>query len=168
MLIGIGSDWSPSGSKNLLGELKVARLVSEELGNVFTDREIVAMATRNAAKILNWNAVLGSVEKDKRADLVVLYGRKGDPYERLLKGRESSIILVVVNGTPRCGQVGLMQHFGEGTESWRVGRAERILNLEQETADPRHPFSRGSVGVDLRPPAPVCPDAAHSFQKIAR
>ena len=27
--IGIGPDWSPSGSKNLLGELKIARLVSQ-------------------------------------------------------------------------------------------------------------------------------------------
>jgi cytosine/adenosine deaminase-related metal-dependent hydrolase len=27
VLIGIGSDWSPSGSKNLLGELKIAKLV---------------------------------------------------------------------------------------------------------------------------------------------
>ena len=29
LLVGIGSDWSPTGSKNLLGELKVARLVSK-------------------------------------------------------------------------------------------------------------------------------------------
>lgn len=48
--IGLGSDWSPSGSKNLLGELKVARLVSAALGNVFTDKELIAMATREAAK----------------------------------------------------------------------------------------------------------------------
>jgi len=32
VLIALGPDWSPSGSKNLLGELKVARLVSEEAG----------------------------------------------------------------------------------------------------------------------------------------
>ena len=48
ILIGLGSDWSPTGSKNLLGELKVARLVSQALGGLFTDREIVAMATRRA------------------------------------------------------------------------------------------------------------------------
>ena len=29
--IGLGSDWSPSGSKNLLGELKVAWLYSQHM-----------------------------------------------------------------------------------------------------------------------------------------
>ena len=31
--LGIGSDWSPSGSKNLLGELKVARLATMDCGS---------------------------------------------------------------------------------------------------------------------------------------
>ena len=47
--IGIGPDWSPSGSKNLLGELKVARLASQATGGTFSDREILAMATTTAA-----------------------------------------------------------------------------------------------------------------------
>ena len=136
ILIGLGSDWSPTGSKNLLGELKVARLVSQALGGLFTDREIVAMATRNAAKILKWDEALGSLEPGKRADLFVVTGRQGDPYDRLLRSRESTISLVVVNGMPRCGQVRLMETFGVGTEPWTVGRAQRILNLEHETGDP--------------------------------
>ena len=55
--IGIGSDWAPSGGKNLLGELKVASLASAAKGNVFTPHELIAMATR-AAKILNWDRVI--------------------------------------------------------------------------------------------------------------
>ena len=69
ILIGIGSDWSPSGSKNLLGELKPARLFSQEHGGIFTDCEIVSMATCNTAKILQWHASVGSLEAGKRADL---------------------------------------------------------------------------------------------------
>src|SRR5215210_4251204 len=34
--IGLGSDWSPSGSKSLLGELKVARIVAAEQGIGFS------------------------------------------------------------------------------------------------------------------------------------
>src|ERR687890_344616 len=45
--IGLGSDWSPSGSKSLLGELKVARIVVAERDIGFSDREILAMATRD-------------------------------------------------------------------------------------------------------------------------
>ena len=69
--VGLGSDWSPSGSKNLLGELKVAWLVAQEVGGL-TKQDIVAMATRTAARILGWGAALGTLEAGKRADLLVI------------------------------------------------------------------------------------------------
>jgi 5-methylthioadenosine/S-adenosylhomocysteine deaminase len=134
--IGIGSDWSPSGSKNLLGELKVARLVAAEMDTGFTDRDLVAMATRDAAKILRWDGSLGSIEEGKRADMLVVYGRSGEPYAKLLEARETSISLVVIDGMPRSGNKRLMDNFGLGTEQWRIGSAERVLNLAQETANP--------------------------------
>lgn len=136
VLMGIGSDWSPSGSKNLLGELKVARLTSQELGGVFDDRELVAMATRNAAKILKWEHALGSIEAGKRADLVVVAGRTGDPYAQLIEARETGITLVVIDGAPRYGQTRLMNNFGAGTEKVRVASSARVLNLAQEQSDP--------------------------------
>ena len=136
VLIGIGSDWSPSGSKNLLGELKVAHLVSQERGGVFSNRELLAMATTNAAKILKWDKAVGSIEAGKFADLLVVNGRRGDPYDRLIKSRETSITLVVINGVPRYGQKRFMRRFGDGGEEWRVGRSKRGLNLKQKTADP--------------------------------
>lgn len=136
MRIGIGSDWSSTGSKNLIGELKVARSVSAAEGGVFTDRELLAMATRNAAEILKWDKVLGSIEAGKRADIFIISGRRGDPYARLLESRETSIILVIIDGVPRYGRVSLMERFGSGTERLKVGSAERMMNLMQETADP--------------------------------
>src|SRR5215211_1818153 len=134
--IGIGSDWSPSGSKSLLGELKVARVVAAEQGIGFSDRDILAMATRNAAEILKWDGALGSIEAGKRADLLVVYGRSTDPYGGLLAAGETQISLVVIDGVPRLGNERMMSAFGPGTERWRVGSAERVLNLSQENADP--------------------------------
>ncbi len=136
ILIGIGSDWSPSGSKNLLGELKVARLFSQEHGGIFTDCEIVSMATCNAAKILQWDKSLGSLETGKRADLVVIDGKTGDPYAQLLQSSETAFSLVVINGVPRFGRTRLMQPLGEITEYWSLRRSRRALNLKQATADP--------------------------------
>lgn len=134
--IGLGSDWSPSGSKNLLWELKVARLVSDTQGGIFSDRELLAMVTRDAAAILRWDRSLGSIEPGKFADLFVVAGRRGDPYAALLEARETQISLVIIDGVPRCGRPSLMSHFGPGTESWRIGQARRILNLAQENVDP--------------------------------
>ena len=51
----LGSDWSPSGSKNLLGELKVADMWNRErLGGAFSDAELCAMVTCNPADAIGW------------------------------------------------------------------------------------------------------------------
>ncbi len=73
--IALGSDWSPSGSKNLLGELKVAKLYNEANGKLFSDYELIAMATKNAARVIKWDKELGTLEKGKRADVIVIKGQ---------------------------------------------------------------------------------------------
>lgn len=135
--IGIGSDWSVSGSKNLLGELKVARLVSQMLGGVFSDRDLVTMATCNAAAILKWQDVLGSIETGKRADLLVIDGVAGEPYGALIESKETAIRLVMINGVPRYGIPTLMKQLGVvASEPIRVGGRTRQLFLDQTTSDP--------------------------------
>ena len=70
--IALGSDWGPSGTKNLLGELKVAQVVGDELGGLFTAEELCAMVTTTPAEILGWGGKIGRVEAGKIADLLVL------------------------------------------------------------------------------------------------
>jgi 5-methylthioadenosine/S-adenosylhomocysteine deaminase len=134
--IGLGSDWSPSGSKNLLGELKVARIYSDENGRLFSDYELVCMATRNAATIIKWQRELGTLEKGKRADLLVI-GRQGrDHYRTLLTASEAHISLVVVNGAARFGDGSLMLKFKGATEKRKIGTKYKHFNLQQATSDP--------------------------------
>jgi 5-methylthioadenosine/S-adenosylhomocysteine deaminase len=134
--LGIGSDWSPTGSKNLLGELKVARLYSEALGGVFSDRELVTMATRGAAVILQWDTVIGTLEAGKRADLLVIEGQSGDPYAALIRAKETSLQLVMINGIARYGTPPLMLPLGPGGETLQVAGHLRQVFLQQATADP--------------------------------
>lgn len=129
--IGLGSDWSPSGSKNLLGELKAARLAGDGLG----DREIVAMVTRDAAAILTWERVAGTLEPGHCADLLVIDGVRSDPYAALIAARETAIRLVMINGVARYGQPALMARLGAAGETIRVGGRPRALNLAG-TVDP--------------------------------
>lgn len=134
--IGLGSDWSPSGSKNLLGELKVARIYSDENGSLFSDYELVAMATKNAAAIIKWDKELGTLEPGKRADLLVISRQDRDHYRTLLTAAESQIGLVVVNGAPRFGDGNIMLKFKGATEKRKVGNKFKHFNLQQVTADP--------------------------------
>ena len=65
--IALGCDWAPSGSRNLLNELKVAHLLSEASATaIFKPRELVAMVTREAARLLEWESVLGTLAGQAR------------------------------------------------------------------------------------------------------
>ncbi|MDH2413868.1 amidohydrolase family protein [Nocardioides sp. CER19] len=137
--VALGSDWSPSGSKNLLGELKVARIYADTAGILLSDVDLVRMATTNPAQLLGWSTHLGSLEPGKRADLIVLTGRTGDPYRQLITATEADVHLVMINGVARVGTPGLMHHQvvdpGAIVERIRVGGRTRVLNLAQATAD---------------------------------
>jgi cytosine/adenosine deaminase-related metal-dependent hydrolase len=140
LTIGLGPDWSPSGSKNLLWELKIARLVANQEQAPLSDFDLIAMATRNAAKILRWDKQLGTLEAGKRADLLVVSNRDGDPYQHLLTRSEHDIELVVINGVPRYGASQPMRRLlGDGpnnVEAATIANRRRLLNLHQATSDP--------------------------------
>ncbi len=134
--MGLGSDWAPSGSKNLLGELKVATLANQAQGEPFTAQELVAMATANGARILRWDQELGTIEPGKRADLLVIAGQQGDDYERLIQARETDIHLLLIEGVGRYGLTRLMVPWGAGAERIRVGGRPRLLNLAEPGGHP--------------------------------
>jgi hypothetical protein len=99
VLVSLGTDWTPSGSPNLLTELKVAdrtlrdaRLLGERraivsdltAGHGHTDRGaaeraldqlLVEMVTINPATTVRWDDQVGSIEIGKAADLLVIDGR---------------------------------------------------------------------------------------------
>jgi cytosine/adenosine deaminase-related metal-dependent hydrolase len=167
--IGIGSDWAPSGSKNLLAELKVALLESQRRGWSLSARDLVALATSSAAKILRWDRRLGSLEPGKMADLVVVEGASGDPYEALLRSRETSLVLVMINGIARVGTPGLMKSLGVTGESIKVGGHTRRLNLAQATADPDVTKLRLADAIDLLSKAlQNLPNVAQKMKRAAR
>jgi hypothetical protein len=139
------------------------------MGSVFSDRDIVSMATRNAAAILQWDALLGSLEVGKRADLLVISGVTGDPYEQLLEAKETDICLVMINGIARYGLPRLMHQLTASGEILRIGGRERMVFLEQATADP-------SVGeltlhistATLREALTRLPELAREFEQPTR
>ncbi len=162
--IGLGSDWSVSGSKNLLGELKVARLVSQGLGGGLEDEDLVAMVTCDAAAILRWNGALGSLAAGKRADLIVVRGgQSGGAYAPLLDARETDLLLVLINGVPRYGLPGLMKKVGVASgEPIRVGGLDRSVHLAQKTVDP-------AVGkISVAAARETLADALHRLPELAR
>jgi cytosine/adenosine deaminase-related metal-dependent hydrolase len=134
----IGCDWSPTGSKNLLQELKVAAFENKRQGNVFSDFELIQAVTSNAAKIAGWGGVLGTVRPGMFADLLVIKGVSGDAYKHLLKAVEKDVRLVTVHGVPRYGDLELLQEVvpdtGGEVEEWKVEGVSKGFYLFSESS----------------------------------
>ena len=108
--ISLAPDWAPSGSKSVLGELKVADLVNKNaLKSLFTDRELVEMVTRKPAEAMDWGKRLGQISEGFLADVIIVDDKNADPYRNLIIAIEENIQMVVVRGEPLYGDAGMMQ-----------------------------------------------------------
>lgn len=136
-LFGLGSDWTPSGSRNILQELKVAWLCAQEVQDIakrFGFEDLVHAVTINSARAAGWAEHVGALEAEKLADLLVLDSRVDDPFENLVRGTERDVQLVVVDGVARHGDTALMGVAGLGErhlEALTIGNRPKALDLSQ-------------------------------------
>ncbi|HKQ79627.1 MAG TPA: amidohydrolase family protein [Blastocatellia bacterium] len=144
----LGCDWSPSGSKNLLEELKVAWLMVQADGAELTFRDLCAAVTCQAANIVGWGEALGVIKNGKLADLVVIAGVDGDPYEKLVRATEREVALVIINGHARYGDKDIIAEFGfPATQLEAItvgGKAKRLHLMRQGDPLEQLSFSKAS------------------------
>jgi 5-methylthioadenosine/S-adenosylhomocysteine deaminase len=137
LTVSLGTDWSPSGSGNLLEELKIADITLRDpalLGGSRSlvpalrsekalDRALVAMVTRNPARTLRWTGRVGSIAAGKVADLTVITKpsespvRAGVPssaYRSLIDATDRDVRLTLVGGNPLAGDPALMRKLKRG------------------------------------------------------
>jgi 5-methylthioadenosine/S-adenosylhomocysteine deaminase len=133
VLISIGSDWSPTGSKNILWELKVADLYNKNsLNGTFTDLELVEMITINPTRSVGFEDMLGSIRKGLVADLVVFEKKENDPYRNLINAIEADLKLVVINGRPKYGDLELLNNFGlSHVEKLSIGSVTKGIDISE-------------------------------------
>ena len=121
--IAIAPDWSITGSNDMLGELGFAALWNkQQLGNLFTNKELVDMVTRIPAAMAGLSDKIGSIKAGLYADLLVISGNSIDPYSALINSNQMDIKLVMVNGSAIYGRQDLMENF------WNSDKFEVILN----------------------------------------
>ncbi|HIA40268.1 MAG TPA: hypothetical protein EYN88_05275, partial [Candidatus Poseidoniales archaeon] len=107
--ITLAPDWSPSGTKSPLHELKVADLWDEDmLGDVFSNYEMVQMVTSNAVDAMHWEADVGRISPGLAADFVIIDSFDEDPYRNLIDAVDPDIRLTIVGGLAVYGDVDMM------------------------------------------------------------
>ena len=127
----LGADWSPSGSKSLLGELKVADLWSRtKLDGALSAQDICAMATCNPADALGWSDRIGRLRPGLHGDVAVVTEQDPDPYRNLVAATEADVRFVAVNGEPFYGLTSLLRSGGAThAEPIRVAGHDRAIVL---------------------------------------
>ncbi|MEP7112383.1 MAG: hypothetical protein ABI862_03890 [Ilumatobacteraceae bacterium] len=153
VLVCVGSDWGPSGSKNLLGELKVAYTWVRHAGLDVTPFDLTEMVTSNPGDLLAraWSGLApGRLQQGRMADAVAIAKRHDDPWTNLLLARERDIMLVISDGKARYGTAALMKAAGEtSTTSMRVGPQSRRFVLRRPD-DPTRTWTWAAVMNQLR------------------
>jgi 5-methylthioadenosine/S-adenosylhomocysteine deaminase len=128
----LGTDWGPSGTKSLLGELKVARLWADAQGWDLDDHALVRMVTANPGDALAraWQVPSGRLVPGALGDLVAVAPRRADPWQNLVAARERDVVLVAVGGRARWGTAEAMLAAGAaGAVPVRMGNTTRRVTL---------------------------------------
>lgn len=129
----VGSDWGPSGTRNVLGEVKVAWLVSQARQWGLQPFDLVKMITANPGDVLAeaWGVQAGRLQPGALGDLAVIAAPAGaEPFKTILDATERDVRLVLVGGRALYGTAGLMKQAGATqTSALKVGTQSRRLAL---------------------------------------
>jgi len=97
VLISLSTDWTPSGSMNLVRELTCAdELNNIYFNNAFTARELWLMVTYNPAIAMHVDDRIGSLQPGNFGDITIFDGRGSDnPYRTVIEADATSTALVL-------------------------------------------------------------------------
>ena len=126
--IALAPDWSPTGSDGLLGELNYASVWNQtQAPLVFTEHDLVNMATSNAAGLVGLGSRIGSLAPGYAADLIVVTeDRVGDAhspspakdaYWILTHSTPRDLQLVVIGGDAVYGDPALLKQAAPGSSA---------------------------------------------------
>ncbi len=135
----LGSDWAPSGTKHVLGEVKVARIVADHLGWQLSDQDLVEMVTSAPGDVLarSWQRQVGRLQPQAIADVLVLKAsRRARPYPTVVSATEADVELVVIDGQPRYGTEALMAAASTDPQTAITVAGQRRSLALSDPADP--------------------------------
>ncbi len=131
----LAPDWSPTGSVGLLGELNYASVWNQtQTPPPFSERDLVEMATGNAAALVGLNDEIGSLAAGHAADMIVVKGNSNkDAYWNLTHSSPQDVRLVLIGGAVMYGDRELVEQFSTAptapTETLDVCGSAKVIPL---------------------------------------
>ncbi|MEM7677575.1 MAG: amidohydrolase family protein, partial [Myxococcota bacterium] len=138
--IALGTDWTATGSMNILRELRCVDSYNRDyLDGFFSDRSLVDMATKNAAGVLRIDDRLGVLAPGREADITIYNASTRDGYRSIIEADPQDISLVMRSGVALYGDDVLIDALvgtDAGCESIDVCGSTKRVCSEQETGFP--------------------------------
>ncbi|MBI5535641.1 MAG: amidohydrolase family protein [Deltaproteobacteria bacterium] len=170
LTIALAPDWSMGGSVNILDELNFAwQFTQTTWPGLLTSKDLVKMVTSEAAKAIEVQNQLGTIEVGKLADLIVVSGDTANPYDTLVTARPVNIRMVMVNGAMLVGDSYLSQAASlADCETVDVcGSSKFVCVKEPSTADKLNQSYADIVGAISSALSSYDADAGSKFSPIA-
>lgn len=131
--IAIGTDWTLSGSMNLLRELRCAdELNTTYYDKYFTDQQLWSMATNNAASVVAMDDKIGVLAKDRFADIAVFDAKGGKSFRAVLDAEPKDVALVMRAGKVLYGDDAAVSALATGCDAIDVCTTAKRACLTSE------------------------------------
>lgn len=115
--IGLGTDWTRSGSMNMLRELACADSFNQaHLDGFFPDEQLWLMATRNSARALGFQDVIGTLANGMIADIAIYDASTHANHRAVLNAGADDVVLVLKGGQPIFGDAALVDTLRTGCD----------------------------------------------------
>lgn len=102
--ISLGTDWMPTGSMNMLRELRCADDLNRNYyNNTFSDREMWQMVTTNAAVATKTDEVIGLLAPGKVGDIAI-FKANGKTFRAVIEAEPEDVMLVLRGGRALYGE----------------------------------------------------------------
>src|SRR5688500_11378759 len=130
--IALGTDWMPTGSMNLLRELRCADSLNKTyFDNHFTDEQLWKMVTVNAASVTATDDVIGVLAPGKVADITIFNGH-GKTYRAVIDAEPQDVALVMRTGKILYGDDAAVNALAQSCDAVDVcGTGKRVCLMAE-------------------------------------
>lgn len=131
--IALGTDWIITGSMNLLRELACADSFNRTyLEHHFTDEQLWAMVTANAAALTKTDDVIGTLAVGKQADISIFAAHGKPPFRSVIEAAPQDVALVMRGGKALYGDDAVVSALAQSCDTVDVcGTGKRVCAMAE-------------------------------------
>ena len=131
--IALGTDWTPSGSINLLRELRCADSLNKTyMDSYFSDKQLWEMVTLNAAAVTATDDVIGMLAPNHVADISIFKANNRTAYRAILEADPQDVALVMRAGKILYGDDGAVDSLASECDTVDVCGTMKRVCLKSE------------------------------------